>query len=228
MADSLKQYEKRFNAQTIRERSLIAVTILVGSCFLWWNYHAEPKMAQLEAKQEENKRINREVKSTREIVREIRERIAAGVHQEKENQLAKLQQELEAVEESLRLKTVELIDPEQMFALMNELVYRDSNLKLLSLKRREVKPAIPPEEGEAEAEAENGETASDDPGIFRHVLEIEFAGTYLDILQYMQALERLDWKLLWDEIEIVSQEYPTMTVKVVMSTLSTRKEWVGI
>ena len=205
MADSLKQYEKRFNAQTIRERSLIAVTILVGSCFLWWNYHAEPKMAQLEAKQEENKRINREVKSTREIVREIRERIAAGVHQEKENQLAKLQQELEAVEESLRLKTVELIDPEQMFALMNELVYRDSNLKLLSLKRREVKPAIPPEEGEAEAEAENGETASDDPGIFRHVLEIEFAGTYLDILQYMQALERLDWKLLWDEIEIVSQ-----------------------
>ena len=224
MASSLKQYEKRFNAQTIRERSLIAVTLLVGSCFLWWNYHAEPKMAKIETKQEENKRIDREVKSTREIVREIRERIAAGVHQEKESQLAQLQQELESVEQSLRLKTVELIDPEQMFALMNELVYRDSKLKLLSLKRREVKPAIPPEEGETE----DGEAASDDPGIYRHVLEIEFAGTYLDILQYVQVLEELDWKLLWDEIEIVSEEYPRMTVKVVMSTLSTRKEWVGI
>ena len=224
MANSLKQYEKRFNAQTIRERSLIAVTLLVGSCFLWWNYHAEPKMTKIEAKQEENKRIDREVKSTRKIVREIRERIAAGVHQEKESQLAQLQQELESVEQSLRLKTVELIDPEQMFALMNELVYRDSKLKLLSLKRREVKPAIPPEEGETE----DGESASDDPGIYRHVLEIEFAGTYLDILRYVQALEELDWKLLWDEIEIASEEYPRMTVKVVMSTLSTRKEWVGI
>jgi hypothetical protein len=44
----------------------------------------------------------------------------------------------------------------------------------------------------------------------------------------MQSLEDLDWKLLWDEIEIVSEDYPTTTVKVVISTLSTRKEWVGI
>ena len=44
----------------------------------------------------------------------------------------------------------------------------------------------------------------------------------------MQVLENLDWKLLWDEIELVSQEYPKLTVKVVMSTLSTRREWVGI
>ena len=44
----------------------------------------------------------------------------------------------------------------------------------------------------------------------------------------MQSLERLDWKLLWDEIDIVAGEYPAVTVKVVISTLSTRKEWVGI
>ena len=60
------------------------------------------------------------------------------------------------------------------------------------------------------------------------MLEIEFAGKYLDILQYMETLEALDWKLLWDEIEIVSEEYPVVTFKVVISTLSTRKEWVGI
>ena len=41
-------------------------------------------------------------------------------------------------------------------------------------------------------------------------------------------MEALDWKLLWDEIEIVIDEYPRVVVKVVMSTLSTRKEWVGI
>jgi hypothetical protein len=44
----------------------------------------------------------------------------------------------------------------------------------------------------------------------------------------MQSLESLDWKLLWDEIEIISDEYPKVTVKVVISTLSTRKAWVGI
>lgn len=222
MASTLKQYAKRFDAQTTRERCIIAIAVIVSVCFLWWAYYADPQAAQLKKKQEENQRIQAEVESTRAIVRDIRQRIAAGVHQEKENQLARLQQELESVEESLRVKTVELIDPEKMFTLMNELVYRDSKLTLLNLKRREVKPAIPEEEGEAE------EGTSNEPGIYRHVLEIEFSGKYLDILRYMQTLEALDWKLLWDEIEIANQEYPTMTVKVVMSTLSTRKEWVGI
>jgi MSHA biogenesis protein MshJ len=60
------------------------------------------------------------------------------------------------------------------------------------------------------------------------VLEIELAGKYLDILRYMQTLESLDWKLLWDEIEIQSDEHPQITLTLVLSTLSTRKEWIGI
>ena len=44
----------------------------------------------------------------------------------------------------------------------------------------------------------------------------------------VQTLESLDWKLLWDEFEIRSDEYPKVAVKVAISTLSTRKQWVGI
>ena len=101
---------------------------------------------------------------------------------------------------------------------MNELIYQDSRLQLLSLKRLEVKPAIPV----ADDEDVQGS------GIYRHVLEMQFEGSYLDILKYMQTLEALDWKLLWDEIEILRNDHPKATVKVVISTLSTRKEWVGI
>ena len=220
----IAEYAKRFNAQSLRERCLIAVTALVSVSLVWWSYYAEPTMIRIAAKQDENRIIGNEVDSTRAIIRDIRQRIAAGVDSDKTNQLVKLEQELQTVEERLRLKTVELIDPESMFDLMSELVYRDSKLKLLSLKRREVRTAIPAAAGTAEDGANGGE----EPGIFRHVLEIEFAGTYLDILSYMQSLEALDWKLLWDEIEIDAQKYPAIRVRLVMSTLSTRKEWVGI
>ena len=104
-----------------------------------------------------------------------------------------------------------------MFQLMNQLLYRDSNLKLIGLRRRDVRPAF-----------EVDETQGEQAGIYRHVLEIEFEGSYLDILAYVQSLERLDWKLLWDEIEIASGEYPRASVKIAVSTLSTRREWVGI
>jgi hypothetical protein len=88
----------------------------------------------------------------------------------------------------------------------------------MSLKRREVRPAIPREEGEG----------TEEPSIYRHVLEIVLAGKYADMLGYMQTLEQLGWKLLWDEIKIVGEEYPTITLTLVLSTLSTRKEWIGI
>ena len=218
------EYAKRFDAQSLRERSLIAITALVAVTFLWWSYYAEPTMIRIKAKQQENRVIGNEVDSTRAIVADIRKRMAAGVGTDKKNQLGKLKQELQVVEERLRLKTVELIDPENMFALMNELVYRDSNLKLINLKRREVKTALPA----ASAGNGNAAGAAEEPGIFRHVLELEFTGEYLDIVKYMQSMEALDWKLLWDEIEMKTENYPSVRVKIVMSTLSTRREWVGI
>ena len=218
MNSNLEKYRQRFDAQTLRERGLIAFSLIIVIGFGWWNYYAAPMMKKTELRQTENRRLGDEVVKTRALVGDIRQRIAAGVYQEKEFQLASLGKELDEIEAQLRVKTVALIDPEKMFELMNQLIYRDSRLQLLSLKRREVQPAIP----------SLNEEATEEPGLYRHVLEIEFAGKYLDILKYMQTLELLDWKLLWDEIEIHSDEYPKVIVKVAISTLSTRKEWVGI
>jgi MSHA biogenesis protein MshJ len=207
----------RFNALSLRERFLFGTTILVVLSLGWWHFFAKPVMLETANLVAENTKIRIEVNQTRAEIKTIRNTIAAGVNREKEVKLVQLTRALESVEERLRLKTIELIDPEKMFQLMSQLIYRDSGLKLLSLKRREVKPAI-----------SLSEEKQQDTDIYRHVLEVKFSGKFRDILIYMQSLEALDWKLIWDEIEIVSNEYPLITLKVVISTLSTRREWVGV
>jgi MSHA biogenesis protein MshJ len=207
----------RFNTLSLRERFLFGATILVVLSLGWWHLFAKPVMLETDNLVAENTKIRIEVNQTRAEIKTIRNTIAAGVNREKEVKLGQLTRALEAVEDRLRLKTIELIDPEKMFQLMSQLIYRDSGLKLLSLKRREVKPAISLSEEQQEG-----------ADIYRHVLEVKFSGKFRDILVYMQSLEALDWKIIWDEIEIVSNEYPLITVKVVISTLSTRKEWVGV
>ncbi|MFV2031315.1 MAG: hypothetical protein ACC663_02360 [Gammaproteobacteria bacterium] len=217
MNNPFKPGAEKYNALSLRERVLICFTVLVAIGFGWWQLYASPVMDQNSSLARENSRLSSEVEMTRAAIRDIRVRIAAGVNLEKDLKLAQLRRELEDVQERLRLKTIELIDPEQMLQLMTELIYRKSNLKLLSLKRREVKPAITLTEQQQE-----------ETGIYRHVLEVRFSGKYTDILKYIQTLEALDWKLIWDDIEIISQEYPQVTVRVVISTLSTKKEWVGV
>ena len=217
MNNPFKPGAEKFNSLSLRERALTGFTVLAAIGFAWWQLYASPILEQTSSLARENSRLSSEVAMTRATINDIRTRIATGVDRGKDLKLAQLRRELEAVQERLRLKTVELIDPEQMLQLMTELVYRKSNLKLLSLKRREVKPAIALTEEEQE-----------DAGIYRHVLEVKFSGKFTDILKYIQTLEDLDWKLIWDQIEIVRQEYPQITVEVVISTLSTRKEWVGV
>jgi MSHA biogenesis protein MshJ len=206
-----------FNALSIRERILFGITLLAVLAFSWWHFFAAPVMAQIETLEAFNKRINDSNSSAQLSVDQIKARLEAGVHKEKKEQLARLKQELITVEEQLQLQTSELVDPEEMFQLMTRLIYKESMLKLLSLKRRAVKPALEPTDG-----LENSD------GIYRHVLEVKFSGKYEDILAYLTALESLDWKLIWEEIKISSDKYPVFNVKVVISTLSTRQEWVGV
>ncbi|MFT5812084.1 MAG: MSHA biogenesis protein MshJ [Rubritalea sp.] len=209
----------KFNALSIRERILFGVTILAVSGYAWWTYFAEPMMTKVDMLTVANNRVTTETSNAQLSIQQIKARLEAGVHKDKEDQLARLQKKLSAIEEQMQLKASELVDPQEMFKLMTRLIYKESKLKLLSLKRREVKPAIVPKEGE-----ENSD------GIYRHVLEVNLSGKYEDILTYMTSLESLDWKLIWEEIEISRDVdvYPVVKVKVVISTLSTRKEWVGV
>lgn len=217
MSKVYKANADKFNALSIRERILFGLTILVALVFGWWHFFAGPMMLQAGSLEVDNQQINAKVISVQQSVGQIKARLEAGVNKDKEDQLAGLKLELMKVEERLQIKAMELIDPEEMFQLMTRLIYKESKLKLLGLKRLEVKPAIETEEGE-----ENS------AGIYRHVLEVKFSGKYEDIFAYMASLESLDWKLIWEEIEISSDEYPAINVKVVISTLSTRKEWVGV
>ncbi len=218
MTSVFATYAAKFNAFSLRERLLLGSLVLVGLTFSWWHFHVQPMVKVVNLQKLENQRITAEVTTTRAAITQIRNRIAAGVHKEKEQRLVQLQAKLKEIEESLRLKTIKLIDPEDMFNLMSQMIYRESRLKLINLKRLDVRPAIPVEANEN----------SKDAGIFRHVLEIKFSGKYADILSYMQSLEARDWVLIWDEIEIVSEEYPQIIVKLHISTLSTREEWVGV
>ena len=122
MNDKLKQYAQRFNEQSIRERGLIALTVLVVVGYLWWINVAAPWMQEIEDLQATNQNITRDVENNRATIRDTRQVIAAGVYQEKENQLARLSKDLEALEDQLQVTTIELIDPEKMFQLMNQLI----------------------------------------------------------------------------------------------------------
>jgi MSHA biogenesis protein MshJ len=58
-------------------------------------------------------------------------------------------------------------------------------------------------------------------------LELTVSGAYLDILAYLQDLERLPTQLYWGDLGLDSQ-YPTMTVRIVVYTMSLDRAWLSV
>jgi len=217
MGDFLKQTRVKVDALSQRERLLITVTIIIVVLLVWHQFFQADINQEIKRLSSENEKLDFKINNNQIVLASIKKKLEFDINAQKKQQLQKLKAELEDVKDKLRLKTIELIDPEEMFHLMADLIYKESRLKLLSLKRREVRQAIQFEESKDE-----------DFGIYRHVLEIRFSGKYHDILAYIKKIEDLDWQLIWDEVELAGNDYPSIDVKIVFSTLSTRKEWVGV
>jgi MSHA biogenesis protein MshJ len=212
-----KENSEKFNALSIRERLLVGITILSLIIFIWWHFLASPITSKITSMEIDNLRITELIDGAQLSVDQIKARLKSGVHKKSKARLARLKQELIKTEAQLKLKATELIDPEEMFQLMTHLINKETKLKLLSLKRRGVKPAIEKKEGQENT-----------VGIYRHLLEVKFSGQYEDIFNYMESLEALEWKLIWEEIAVSNDEYPVVNVTILISTLSMREEWVGV
>lgn len=217
MNNQYRQYAAKFDALSIRERSLILITLLVVVCYLWWYLYAMQQLENRKSLIQQNTAIENEILLLDNTSNQIATRIKEGVNKPKLLQLDQLQDELDRVKQQLQQKTLELIEPEDMFELMQKMIFKDSKLKLTGLKRKAVSPAFKPESDD-EQQAE----------IYRHVMQINFQGSYLDILNYIKNLEALEWKLIWDRISLKLEEYPMISVEIEISTLSDSQQWVGL
>lgn len=217
MNSQWKLYSARFNELSLRERVLMLGGIIALILFVWWIYYSAPLLDKLRLKDEQTLAVEQEVKGMLGSIQAIRQRMREGVHKASLEQLEHLKQELIRVEVELEKSTVELVAPEEMFRLMRQMLFAESKLKLTALKRNAVVPVF-----------QNDEQDARQPNIYRHMMDISFEGRYMDILGYIRRLEALEWKLLWDAIELSTQQYPVIRVDIRISTLSDDKHWVGL
>ena len=213
---------EKIEALSLRERVLVVISASALLIFLWWSLFAAPLRAETQQLRQLNQSLQTEVATLKTTTRDLRQRMAQGVHEKEKIKLQQLQQELEQVNQRLQQKTRALIEPDEMFELMQQMLFAESKLKLTEIKRKAVLPLFTAQEG-----AQDGESSSQ-PGIYRHVMKIGFDGRYRDVLNYVKKLESLQWKLVWDHIELRTIEYPKIHIEIEISTLSDNQSWVGL
>jgi MSHA biogenesis protein MshJ len=227
---------QRYDALSLRERVLVALTLVVLQLFLWWMLFYEPVAPEVARLQQANERLETEVASLRSARDGIRKRLDEGVHRRQQERVQALERELALLKQELAEGTDDLVAPRQMFTLMRQMIDAAPGLRLLELRRSAVEPLFRTDDAEA---AESGgkdagpggeeeETAEQRPGLYRHVMELRLEGRYGDILDWLQQLEALPWQLMWNRVELKSGDYPRIEVALTLSTVSASRAWVGL
>jgi MSHA biogenesis protein MshJ len=129
---------------------------------------------------------------------------APGAKQDPEQAaLRALEERIAELEKSLGARKGVLVAPTRLPALLRELLGKNRQLKLESLK---VLPA-------AEVSGE----------LYRQGVELSLKGTYFDLLGYLSDLEKLPSRLLWGGGELQTELYPEVRLTFEVHTLTTQR-----
>ena len=145
-----------------------------------------------------------------------------------QDHLQKVKQQATLIRTTLLKTQKDLVSPEKMAALLEDILKRNGKLRLISLK------TLPPgsfNESVANANSPAAALSPDqqgNPSIYKHGVEIMVEGSYLDMLEYMAALEAMPWQLFWSTARLNVEEYPRTTLVLTLFTYSLDKKWLAL
>ncbi len=209
----VEELEKKVDELSLRERLLIGATTLTMVAAIWYVQFFEPlekaatqRRAELVALQDRARVANEQVEQQ---MLEL-----AGGSAEQRARIARINQQIEELNEALGDYAAELIDPAEMAQLLEGVLRKQSGLELVRIRNL-------PAETLAASEDENAMR------FYRHGLEIEVTGSYAATLDYLESIESLPWRLYWQVLELEVLEYPNNRIRIEVSTLSLNEEWIG-
>ncbi|MGL4317259.1 MAG: type II secretion system protein GspM [Pseudomonas sp.] len=124
-------------------------------------------------------------------------------------------------------ETDELVTPEKMREVLDDLLHKQAGLRLVGLESFSEPvqlPAVP-------AATASGEKVAAAPVVlYRHGLVLKLEGGYFDLLGYLQAIQNSPWKLNWDSLDYqVGEAGPGKAqISLKLYTLSSKAGWVGV
>lgn len=223
-SDSLAQLLARFEKLSLRERVLVSLAALVVPVVLWNSFFFQPLLVRRRTLQTRMRAARGQLSQVRGQTEALLARQKVDPNRENRRLLQRLQQDNRRLDARLHGVTLGLISPREMPAVLEDLLKREGGLRLVEMKNLPPEPLLPPSKSSSEKAA----VPSEVPILYRHGLKMEFEGSYLDTLRYLQTIEGLSRRLYWDDFEFKVQRYPKARVTITVHTLNLDKGWIGV
>lgn len=222
-----QRYAVRIDAMTLRERAILfcaAAAALVAFVYSLWIDSEFTKAKRLGGQLAQRQAEMRTLQDQIGKLGKIREADPDRVNRER---LERARTQLSQLEARIAAEERKFTAPDKMSAVLEGLLARNQRVRLVSLKTLPISSIAEERSAAAPGAAPAKPAAGAGRLIFRHGVELTVSGAYLDVLAYLSELERLPTQLYWNTLGL-DGDYPVVTVKMTVYTLSLDRAWLSV
>lgn len=203
----------RIDDMSLRERAMLFASISLVILLVAYAALLDPVLRKQKSLIDRVARDQNQINEIRTQIEQIvRAGDAKGRHPE-QVAVDALAGQIAELDRSLAAKQSGLIAPERLPALLRDILGRSKGVELESLR---LLPGVPVKAG-------TGETS-----LYRHGVELAVKGSYFELLQYLEELEKRSSVLLWGSVELQVDQYPDVKLRVVIHSLSRNASLLAI
>ena len=241
MKQTWQKLALRIDALTLRERAIIfavAVLILItliNAVLLDPQYAKQAKLSQ---------QIRQQQAQIADIQNQIQQRVKLqenDPNQEARAQLEALTQRAQDMRDSLGSLQQQLVSPDKIADLLESVLKKNDKLQLVSLKSLPVtrlNESVEEIQSRQQKSGQQGATTSasgstgasgeDVDAVYKHTVELTVQGGYLDMLAYVKSLEKMPWRVFWENAQLKADGDQPATLTLTLFTLSLDKKWLSL
>lgn len=249
MKGAYAAYLEKMNALTLRERVMVYLAVTLVMVFLADALFLGPLAKKRTAFAQTIADQRNEVARIDAQLAELRATRAQDPDAAAKARIKQIEERIAAIDSGLRGVDRQLVPPDRMVGLLEDLLKRNRRLQLVRVKTLplagvldhkateeaageeggdDAEPAAPPRKKPSAAVAAAASAALGDQNIFKHGVEITLRGNYLDMLDYLVQIESLSWKMYWGKLALDASDPARTTLVLTLYTLSLDKAWITL
>ena len=229
MMEYWEKFVEKIDGMSLRERVLIFAAVAFMLVAAVQVLFLDPLLA-------EQKKLSAQVVQYQEKMKDVRAQMEASLQAMRDVATSPLRQRLSQVKQQiadgeayLQSRRDRLVQPEKMADLLEQVLNKNGQLQLINLQTLPATPLIEKAAKPEVAGTTPASTAAElDKQVFKHGVQITVRGGYLDLLQYLTALEQLPTRMFWGMSRMNVVQYPTAELTLTLYTLSLGKTWLQI
>ncbi|HEX8610492.1 MAG TPA: hypothetical protein VF800_04325 [Telluria sp.] len=228
MKARLLKLQLKIDSLSVRERAILFGAAAGVIAFVLYALLLDPlflrqKMLRSQISQQQNNMIGIDTEITATVQ-------AAAIDPDQANRarLAAIKANSARLSENLRTVHNSLVAPERIAPLLERILKANSRLRMVGVKSLPVIPYNGSFEADAAQAGAAVAAAVSGRAIYAHGFEVTVRGNYLDMVNYMDAMEAMPAQLFWGKAQLEVDTYPEARLSLTIYTLSLDKKWMTL